>query len=149
MNKNIIYSYSLVEWIEISRKWFAFLFKKWCLDMSTTPKKDGPWLSGLPSSYNFNRHTSLLPQVPLTWQAPYIVSFYHQHILNFFTSLFICPLGKGIPHLTLDTSKNTFESASSPEFLPITRQILYSSIIKASKYKIQDTTHVIEKGDKL
>ena len=41
------------------------------------------------------------------------------------------------------------ESVLFPEFLLIARQILKSSIIKASKYKVQDTTEVIKKEDRL
>ena len=119
-----------------------FFFKTWCLEGSTPPQKDGPPLWGLPLSYNnFNRPTSLLPQVP--WQASYIVSFYPQYILNFFTSLFTSHPDQRNPLLTTDRSENTFESVSSREFLPITRKILKSSVIKVSKCKVQETTEVI------
>ena len=75
----------LVEWSKISC----------CLEGSTLPTRDGPLICGLPHSYNnFNLPTTLLSQVPLIWQASYIVSFYPQYILNFFTSLFTWPPGQ-------------------------------------------------------
>ena len=91
-NEIILYFYfSFMPWITLSRmKWniqemVRFFFKTPCLEGSTLPKKDG---SDLPPSHNCNRPTSLLPQVPLIWQASYIVSFCPQYILNFFFSLF-------------------------------------------------------------
>ena len=75
----------LVEWSKISC----------CLEGSTLPTRDGPLICGLPHSYNnFNLPTTLLSQVPLIWQASYIVSFYPQYILNFFTSPFTWPPGQ-------------------------------------------------------
>ena len=66
-----------------------------CLKGWNPPTRDGPLLCCLPHSYNnFNLPTSLLSQVPLIWQASYIVSFYPQYILNFFTSLFTWPPGQ-------------------------------------------------------
>ena len=59
------------------------------------------------------------------------------------------PQAKEIPHLTLDTSKKTFESVPPQRFLPLTRQILKSSMIKASKYKVENTTEVIKKYSRL
>ena len=130
----------LVEWSKISC----------CLEGSTLPTRDGPLICGLPHSYNnFNLPTTLLSQVPLIWQASYIVSFYPQYILNFFTSLFIWLPGQRNVPPHLDTSKNTFQSIPSPEFLLVTRKILKGSIIKASKCKVQDTTEVIRKEDML
>ena len=108
-------------------------------------QKDGCPLSGLQPSYNFNCPTSLRPQVLLIWQASCIVSFYPQYTLNLFT----WPPGQGNfpPHL--DTWKNAFESVTSQDFLPMTRQILKKFIIKVSKFKVQDTTEVIKKDDRL
>ena len=95
MNEPILYFlFSFIPWITLSRvKWniqemIRFFFKVWRLDRSTAPTKDGPPLCDLPPSYNFNRPTYLLPQVPIIWQSSYIVSFYPQYMLNFFTSPF-------------------------------------------------------------
>ena len=54
-------------------------------------------------------------------------------------------LVKETPHFILDTSKNTTGIIPSREFLSTTRQILKSSVINASKYKVQDPTEVILK----
>ena len=54
---------NLVELSEISRKWYVFFFKAWCLEGSTAPEMHGPPLCGLTLSYNFNRPASLLPHM--------------------------------------------------------------------------------------
>ena len=75
----------LVEWSKIL----------WCLEGSTPPTRDGPLLCSLSHSYNnFNLPTSLLSQVPLIWQASYIVFFYLKYLLNFFTSLYTSTPGQ-------------------------------------------------------
>ena len=82
----------------------------------------------------------------------------HPHIITLLTQLLAAPGPINMAniirsfllrHLTLDASKNTFQSVPSPEFLPITRQILKSSVIKVLKYKVQDTTEVIKKESRL
>ena len=97
-NEIIFYFYfSFTTSITLSRmKWniqeMIRFFKTWCLEGLTPHKKDGSPLCDLPPSYNnFNRPTSLLPQVHLNWQASYKVFFYPHYILNFFTSLFTWP----------------------------------------------------------
>ena len=68
-----------------------------------------------------------------------------------YITLIVPPLcsPKETSHLTLDTRKSISESVSFLEFLPIIRQILKSCIIKASKYKVQDTTEVVKEEDRL
>ena len=129
--------FSFLPWTTVS--WLSKISR--CLGVNSPPTKDGPLLCGLTHSYNnFNLPTSLLSQVRLICHTPYIVSLYPQYILNFFTSLFTWPPGQWnsftspLKHLW----KYTFS-----RILIITRQILKSSIIKASKYKVQDTTEVI------
>ena len=94
LNEIILYFYfSFIPWITLSRvKWniqekvHFFSLRHVVYRGQLPPKKDGPPLCGLPPSYNNCKcPTSLLLQVP--WQASYIVSFYPQYILNFFTSL--------------------------------------------------------------
>ena len=65
----------------------------------------------------------------------FITPVYTKLLLNVYS---LGPQSKETSHVTLDTSKNTFESAPSPKF--VTRQILKTSIIKESKYKVEDTT---------
>ena len=116
---------------------YVSFFKTWCLEGSILLKKDGSPLCGLASSYtNFNRPSSSLRKVQLVLQASYIVSFYPHFILNFFTSLFTLPPGQRTLHLTLDTSKNTFENVPSLEFLRVTWQISKKSVVTTSKYKV-------------
>ena len=79
--------------------------------------------------------TGTIHSMALIWQVPYI---WCQYILNFF---------KETPHLILDTSKKkkSFKCVPFLEFWLIIRQILKSSIIKTSKYKVQDINKVIFK----
>ena len=98
------------------------------VDSPPLSEKDGAPRWGLPPLYNnFILPTSLLPQVPIIWKAPYIVSFYPQYIINVFNSL-----ASPLVH-----QKNPFEVYLLQEW-PITRQILKSPVIKDqnTKYKL-------------
>ena len=109
------------------------------VDSPPLSEKDGAPRWGLPPSYNnFNLPTPLLPQAPIIWKAPYIVSFYPQYIINVFSSL-TSPLAP---------QKNPFERVPSPG-MTHNYTNLKEPYNKGSKYKVQVTTEIIKKRDGL